>query len=723
MTTSLRLAACGWVDDAPKGNRLRWTFTGDALLAPHRRLVPGTVVLERAPLDHERWDQERGGKVPAAVTDVPVSFWADRGDVVLSSPFLPVTHDLGSVVHAARFHYEGPTALALAQHGGAVVAQRTVHDGDLVVLHAAALDAITVLAGDCTLGMLKVLDLDAPPPLAWETLARIDLAATAAADLASAATRMPGGPLLDEPAWDDLRRLWPEAWAEPPGAPGHAGGPNAWQALALVLAARWEHAVLCGLGFVDGPDHAPSVLDETDVGALLSAPASVAYRVVDPSGGAGPSNVVCLPAGLAPGVATPPPPAIDDPAIRLTASGRTHGAWRMRWTSGDASVVAVDVEETLATGGAAPLVEEYEARGRADGQEPGAGTAYREVDLDAPQAQLTVRLRGRDGFDRVSAWGAPAGPLDLPIDHGPPAPAFAAADHDGATVRLRQPQGVAWVPDPLVAAVAGRVRILRRIGEPRTLTVHATSATPAGDGLVVLDLAGSAPADPSAFLAAAVAAAGVTGTVEALAWPKLVVRLPHGAAGPAPALVAPADVRLTQSPSHPALWQQVHELAAAGLPGTIAFADPLGLSDAARLLDYRAQVRFAGQLGPLGPAVQALLLPPVPVAPPPFTVTRLGRDFYDRTLVALELATPSAGLLEVWWADGHVDAAAFARAAVPGDAGPRRAEDGTVLWDTLSLPVPDKVARRVTVGVQGVNGADGRGPFALVPVTLPAATP
>ena len=73
---------------------------------------------------------------------------------------------------------------------------------------------------------------------------------------------------------------------------------------------------------------------------------------------------------------------------------------------------------------------------------------------------------------------------------------------------------------------------------------------------------------------------------------------------------------------------------------------------------------------------------------------------------------------KVWWADGNVPLADFPRRAVPGDAGLRYADGGHVLFDTLSLPVPNKVDRIVTIGIQAANAADGRGDFVTVVHTI-----
>jgi hypothetical protein len=241
---------------------------------------------------------------------------------------------------------------------------------------------------------------------------------------------------------------------------------------------------------------------------------------------------------------------------------------------------------------------------------------------------------------------------------------------------------------------------------------------PTGSDLA-LKLDGSAPANTSAFVGGQITVGSLKGTLSSLSWPVAIVSV-ASTSGPVVAVAVGAIADIAQSPTHPGLFVQVHEQAATGLPAAIAFSDPLPPLTSAQIVEYRAQVAFAGLTGPIGPAVQAIRLPATPAVPPPFTVTLLGIDFYHRTLLQLELTNPCADLLEVWWADGDVPGGAFARAAVPGDAGVRPAENGRVLFETLSLPIPKMVDRTVTIGIQAVNAADGRGGFATVAHTLPA---
>ena len=202
-------------------------------------------------------------------------------------------------------------------------------------------------------------------------------------------------------------------------------------------------------------------------------------------------------------------------------------------------------------------------------------------------------------------------------------------------------------------------------------------------------------------------------------WPVMLVALPSGT-GPMPAFVLPATAEIAQAPTHPSLFVWVHSTAASKVPQPIEFVDPLPSPVTAEVVEYRLQVAFAGQFGPLGAPVQALRLPPPPPVPPTFKMTPLGVDFYRRTVVQLDLSDSCADAIEVWWAEGNVPTPDFLRHAVPGDTGVRQAEDGVTLFDTLSLPIPGKVSRVVTIGLQAVNAADGRSGFRTAIHTLPA---
>jgi hypothetical protein len=710
----------GWVADHPIGNRLRWSWPEDAAEGEHR-ILPERILVERAPVDI---DVDVGaGIVLGPAAWVPLNLWQHHGDVGLSG-LTPVELSLsqlaGGPVQAVRFIYEawfGSTqALVQAFDVERCVVTRWVQDGELVVLQAPAIDRLTVMRPACVLRQLSTLDLYAPSKLSFDVIAEINLAATGAVAFSAVEPRYPAKPTLYLTRWTELQDAWNAAWAEAPGAVGPNGGPNAWHALQIALAARWEHAVFCGLGFVDGPDNSAPVVDTWH--DLLTAPQGVAYRIRDSGEKLAPSNVVYVPGAQASDLVMLPAPAIEQGAVRLGSSGKIHVSWDIAWTGPNPGTIGVEIEETL-TIGSNTSTETYGGRGRRELDPPGAGFVHREEEVASHLVAVSARVRPQDGFDRLGLWGPWTSPIVLAIDHHPQPPLLRSATNNGTTTILTQSPPADWVPDALVAAANGTVRISRRIAEPTRLSASVIRAIPSSDFLLV-KLGGVTPSDPAAYVGGQIRIGTLSGTVTLVSWPWATVDVPHGD-GPTAAVPAGATAELSQSPTHPALFVQVHQQPAKGLPAVVTFPDAMPVATSAQLLEYRAQLVFAGQVGPLGPAVQALRLPATPKVPPPFKVTTLGVDFYHRTVVQLELTKPTPDLLEVWWADGNVSVADFSSRAVPGDAGVRHAEIGTILFDTLSLPVPKKVPRTVTIGVQAVNGADGRSAFLTVVHALPAA--
>ncbi len=712
MSAALSLAAVGWVAEEPSGNRLRWSLPESAADAG-RHIVPDTIVVERAPLDLKH--DERAIKLFGPAALAAPGMWEQHGDVSLSG-LIPVLEQFGRPVQAVRFLYSGMPALVHAFEGEHCVATQVLADGQWALLQAAAIDTLAITTQWCELQMLSTLDLYAPPPLPFEVIAEIDLEANGTAPFADAATRYPATPQLDDAKWGELQKLWAAAVAEPLGAESAEGAPSAWQELQVVLGARWEHAVLCGLGFVDGPDHAAPALDHWR--SLLTAPRDLAYRVRDADGRLEPSNVICVPGAPAPELPVAPAPTIEQGAVRLGESGAMRASWEVAWGGLGPGSVGAEVVETVAVGGGS-TTEAYAGRGRRPNAPPGTGFVHRDERVASHQVVVSASVRAQDGFDRIGPPGPASPPTPLAIDHHPQPPPLRGATTDGTTATLTQPPPVDWAPDALVAAAGGTVRFLRRVGDPARFSAPVLEVLPAG-GLLAVKLEGAAPPDPSAFAGGRITIGALRGAVSLLAWPVAMVDVSHGD-GPVAAAIPGATAEVSQSPADPALFVPVHELPASGLPEEIVFADPLPPPVTTQLLEYRAQIAFAGLLGPLGPAVQALRLPPTPEVPPPFAITTLGVDFYHRTVVQLELTNPSAEMLEVWWAEGSPPAADFSRRAVPGDAGVRHADGGRTLFDTLSLPIPSKVDRTVTIGVQAVNAADGRSDFATVTHTLPAA--
>jgi hypothetical protein len=379
-------------------------------------------------------------------------------------------------------------------------------------------------------------------------------------------------------------------------------------------------------------------------------------------------------------------------------------------------------------------IETYDGRGRRETDPPGAGFVRREdVAVETHTVIVSARVRPQDGFDRLGPWGKHSPPTTLPIDHYPQPPLFSTATSDGTNTTLTH-DGV-WSPDEIVASANGGVHFFCRIKDPVRYSAKVEEVIPSEDVLIVkLGVKpGESPPPTATFTGGQISIHTVHGDVLALsgeillaAWPWVFAEVRHGD-GPSVAISIGDTAQLAQSPTHADLFKHVHHEQAVGLQHAITFKDKMPDPTEVQLLEYRARIEFAGQMGPFGPAAQALRMPATPNVPPPFEVTTLGVDFYDRTVVLLQLTEPSDDLLEIWWAAGVFPSEPgkpnlqFSRNAVPGDAGVRGAEGGKVLFDTLSLPVPGKVPRSVTIGVQAVNGADGRSEFETVVHTLPAS--
>jgi hypothetical protein len=110
--------------------------------------------------------------------------------------------------------------------------------------------------------------------------------------------------------------------------------------------------------------------------------------------------------------------------------------------------------------------------------------------------------------------------------------------------------------------------------------------------------------------------------------------------------------------------------------------------------------------------------------PPPFTVEILGIDYFHRTMLKIRFTTPvTAGRYTVWSAPGVVGPLDLARLGASGHYPEQEAQHGALLYDVLSLPIPQNVGRTVTVGVQRVAEGGNQSDFTTVPVFIPPLIP
>lgn len=355
-----------------------------------------------------------------------------------------------------------------------------------------------------------------------------------------------------------------------------------------------------------------------------------------------------------------------------------------------------------------------------------AGESARVFEVPFHDVTVSCRAWAVDAWDRMSLPSAPTGPTPLSLVHDPPPPPLDWARYAAGTTTLRRKLGDPdlpdWTPDRVVRnAVGARVAIHRKDNAKAPRVAHVTVSTPrpVGEREYGTTVTGGAPlADfDGGFLIVPPFKTVITG----VSGSEVRFQVQDQGGGAATVFEAGPGT-LQQDPMAPGLWLRVADFPVAGLPEKLEFAEGLPLPvETADVLSYHARLEFLGRVGPPGNVVQAWRIPETPPVPPPFTVTRLGIDFYNRTLIRVTLTAPRAGKFTVWWARGTPSAVDFASKAAPGEHGAQEAEGGLYLFDLLPLPIPQTVNATVTIGVQPVNEGGGQGGFQIGTMVLPAA--
>jgi hypothetical protein len=760
----LRCAALGWLAEEPQGNRLRWSYSyaltppavpaggapNDFRVAlarsPEATTGPSTLVIERAVLPANQKLTELPGLAPA-LQAIPAGWWIASGDVALRNTAPFVTTALDGHVDALTFTYNGPSArcVILSVAGDSVV-DRTVAPGELVVAAAVGIASIALYCRNCTLRDLRSLDLTAPRPLRFERLARIDVASGLRAPLAQAATRLGRG--LSADATDDRGWQTLQAWCrgEPgPDDPDDPHLPEPWLRGAATRAASFALATATGYAFTDGPGTARSGVGGDELlGSPLTAPAWVAYRIVDVSSrDVRTSNVVVVPPSRAAALVAPRDLTVVPPVLTYQPDRDVYGLtttleWQQRELPGE--TLATRIEEVATTGGKRVLSQSIDCRRpkRAYGKH----SFPRQLDLVERDALLQWRAQTIDSWGRTSVFtpwvsGSPT------LNYRPAAPVFESVTHNGR-VALFRPSTPLWSADRCLRETASRVGIYRKVTDPATIDVTIAAPTALGDHLYRIAVSGADPLDR--FDGGALVAQGswhITSvesdavTIMAPADGLGAAGLPS--AGGATLRQTAASIGLhTLAGSVPVEIFDSLPLDAAGGP-YLEIEDPVAKSGV--LLTYRPAIQIGGSLiGALGSPVSTLP-PSPPLDAPGFTAVahlavetvrdRPGRfgaegtDFFGRTLIVVTLDAPSpddatfmvrAGVTTPG-SDTSPDA--IQRILTRGAFGHQAPRDGHTVCDLVALPLPIPQDATVWVALQA-QLADGRAsPLALVAALTP----
>lgn len=735
------LAGLGWNTDSPKGNRLRWSYPLAASDGSDKFLgLPDTIIVERAwvkediPQNTQTVTTATGAA--AAIPMVPYAWWKSHGNVIPSGLF-PQKHTLPKPVQAARFTYRGMTARLRVFNKAAdtLVAERMVTDGEDVLINAPEFDTFELLTAFCHFDNFKTLDLFDDHGLKFEEIAIIRVIQTLDVNLQDVATRSSVLPTLNQQEWEEFVEAARNGQASSPGSL-KKGEPTPWEAFEMMAGLRWEHALLFGHAFFDGPRTDWPEIDVLNRELLLDKipTTAVVYRVREENKRVAASNLVVCPPWTVNALTPPMQPIYDQPEVRLIEDPETErpffeASYGLSWqhTNPDAIGVVI-VEETSGSPSAGTGSEEetVESRTRQAGDIPGQGSLARCREVSFHDVSVRCRACAVDGWDRSSAFSASTPWKNMKFIHEPSPPALTVARHDSGTTRLTRqvsdPTVPDWQPDrvvktdPMAKACVYRQKI-GTSGSPRIETVIVSNPVWVEGGVyrTTVTGAGSLPDFKGGFLAVPPFKSAIT----KVSGSSIYFEPGDGSAF----LFTAGTAELHQSPNYLNLWVKVAEFDPNTLPTELTFADPVpGPDEVSDTLAYQLRLSYLGYLGPASNTVRAIRIPATPTVPPPFTVETLGVDFYNRTLVKLSFTSPvSSGRYTIWWADGALSASQFENQAVPGEQRAQSPYQNHYLFDSLSLPLPQSADRTITIGIQQVNEGDGQSGFVTAQLILRGA--
>jgi hypothetical protein len=541
MLPRICLSAINWIDEEPKGVRLRWMFplqkpniSGDYLGFPE------SVTVKRAILPEVNQLPEPGtiinvGSQPT--THYPRQWWKRGLQLRSLAPTLFQPPDGYPSVQAITFRYKGPDSRCCVRDSNrCILGDFRIQNTQRLYFEGGDIAEVEFLADDA--GKIKLeddwfLDLYQSPQLDWTDVATIavrkPLVDQTIGDFQSVISRMSGHPALKAVDWtaiknhatladkikkvsDDDPKLSSPTW-------------DVWLAIQSVL---WEIAVLTGYGFIHGPQRAVAVQGDV-VNLWLPQPSSqsTVYRIVvphpiDPM--LAMSNLVIV----SPNKALPLKPPEDlvyqspvvipeqivddfDPSKPSTVRSVYLGAGILTWNhKQDPWAMGIDVTETVLTSptvmkpqNPTDITERIQARTRNLGDL--FGSSSRNFELAFPDCPLQSSAKTFDGWDRHSK-PSPLQKVLFDLRHRPVPPGLACAVYDPSTQKVSVDRLVGkpkcldseiayqdWAPDEIVRKQNGQVEIARRTRLPISLAVTIVGVSLISSNNLAIQLANAIP--------------------------------------------------------------------------------------------------------------------------------------------------------------------------------------------------------------------------------------
>ncbi|MCO6478092.1 MAG: hypothetical protein J5I94_15790 [Phaeodactylibacter sp.] len=733
------LTGLGWVNDAPRGNRLRWYIEPNENIVGVYRGLPTEVRVLRSVWNEDIYPDTQTLKRPSG--SFPINWWnPDLGDI-RTSDGIPSQFELPVSAQAVRFFYQGPATLIQAYDStGSLFYQRRITENEFVLLEHFDIREIRLYSGPAFLNSFQYLDLFAghDEDVDYEQIAAIPIQRTTTFPYEEAYQRYTGSPNMDEEEWDSFQEEIVQVALDssPASDLEDPGTASPWTQFQSVLALRWEFSQLYGFGFLDGPETPPgSTFDHIIRDRILTErptrphiyKISVAYS--DPDIVRFSNPVVILPLDALP-VEIPIYQYLKS-TVKLYGEDTYNQRYQLSFTVFDYRVIGFEVEETFLSSPILdnPTLEEsYFLRSWRPTDQHEQSTFERSVDVDFYDIGMRLRARSIDGWDRFSPFNILTD-IEFPIfrhNPEPPPPLTAWRNGDEVTIVANNEEQSfrTWEFDHAVLNTPNsQLLVLRKDAQPAIVkynTFYLPEPYINEDLFAAERFSLRIPAtisSPHRFVGGYLIAGNLRTTIDRIENNAFIFAAIADGAQQSAFFNAGDEVILQQSPDSPALFIEVAAFPINDLPELLIFEDVLPTpSENSTVDDYALRIHMGILEGGLSNLVSVLRMPDNPEIPPQFQVDFLGVDFYDRTLVRVTLAEPRPeGEYTLYWSPGAQSLESFQETAIKGDYGAQEAHNGIYIYEIFSLPVPKRINMIVTFGLLSENKGGFKSGFRLLP--------
>lgn len=755
------LSGLGWVDEneQPSGIRLRWSY-------PFAEAgLPDTIVIERTELSLSN-EESRSFIDNKDSYFIPERWWDNHNDLIFSSPMFNAyggkfKYDLredNEPIQRLKFTYKTTTnekiELNIYDSNNILIKQRFVSKDDEVDILASDISRMEIISlGDFSGSNKRIINLKTcnlfkdHVKFGWEDIAEINVKETfnPNSNLETIKSRYTNS-TIKESEWAEVIDVVNSSYDkfEDELIPDNElqkeiehTDISKWDYFSLLLATRWEYSVLFGQGYCDGPKDELCPIDRYNEEKTLenSDKKFYIYRVYEKKyRGVEASNIFICNGGTIPSLSMPSSLTLSTGKIELnldTDREKFTASYDLKVKHGN-NAEGIEVEEE--TSGSLIL---NESNGKYDkffrqnklGNDETLMTHSREVSFH--DEVLKCRVKAVDSWDRTSEYTNWVFLNDLEFNHTSSAPFLDSvkylSEEGTKNVTISELNKDKWNPDIIVRndpnakiivyrqKLANEGKVKSKVININDLIHISTDETGLSQYYVKVDNGILDYIDyENGMLFQASSSFKVR--IQKISQQKIYFEINQD--DNIVSLCNLGEARLEQDLNNLELWVAVENLLVSDYTGSINFNDFLPLPiEESDILSYHVRVQTLGQIGLASNKVQDYRIPKVLSSVPPFTIEREGKDFYNRTLIKIELKNRSSGRYSIWWAKNKYNSVPeFSKVAVLGELEDQYLYEGKYLYDILPLPIKISDKGRdieITVGIKQVTESGVTSPFTI----------